>query len=178
MLLVSSNSSFRPSRSCLGVQRTECTRKPGGEGEYQSSTLANLYVPYDRLSIDFQWFWIVTRHSALQFTFDEDRLPALAAMAQLVSKGRKDDEYIAGLWKSSILHGILWYTLNPQQSIGSPTWSWAAISSAVHWHFDLPSFEMVYFRGVAVAALQYDWIGLSHVGRVRDAHITLRARID
>lgn len=95
-----------------------------------------------------KWTSIVTDYTARTLTYNSDRLAALAGYAKLLGTKRPYDEYLAGLWKSELLEGLLWYRCaksdpNPRPtSYYAPSWSWASIDSAVrftYWPMDYQS---------------------------------------
>ena len=84
--------------------------------------------PSDTTSLDF-WMSTVMAYSNLDLTYISDILPALSGVAKTVDKYRLD-RYYAGLWSSSLMEGLLWYTTTPKHRPGqylAPTWSWASL---------------------------------------------------
>ncbi|KAI1816258.1 HET-domain-containing protein [Poronia punctata] len=97
---------------------------------------------------DNPWYDVVHDYSGLDLTFDKDKLPALAAtiphpLAQHtpwrnVTAGKEratGDEFIAGLWKDTLLFDLLWQTYPHNSASGPaqkpvdsnfPSWSWAS----------------------------------------------------
>lgn len=82
---------------------------------------------------------IVEDYSKRKLSFTRDKLVAMSALARAraVTPGR-GDHYVAGLWKNSLLHGLLW---NRKGTAGRkieqhsfPSWSWASQDSAVSYH--------------------------------------------
>ncbi|KAH7133902.1 heterokaryon incompatibility protein-domain-containing protein [Dactylonectria macrodidyma] len=80
---------------------------------------------------------IVPAYTQLDLTFPEDRLPAIAGLAQATEELRSGDEYVAGLWRNSMAADMLWQSSlsgKPSRRIahgGAPTWSWASVTGAV-----------------------------------------------
>jgi hypothetical protein len=74
----------------------------------------------------------------------KDRLPGIAAIARQMSDTRKDDIYLAGLWKKTLLLGLAWSVLDKEDELGPdlahhchslPTWSWARLDGRdISWH--------------------------------------------
>lgn len=54
------------------------------------------------------WATIVERFSTRKLTFDEDKLPALSGLAHEYSIVNRDDDYLAGIWRSGLPFGLLW----------------------------------------------------------------------
>ncbi|EXM19614.1 hypothetical protein FOTG_12466 [Fusarium oxysporum f. sp. vasinfectum 25433] len=81
-----------------------------------------------------QWINLVKTYSKCSLTCPDDRLMAMAGIAEMFKKNT-GDEYLAGLWRSRIVEGLNWVVLDPtsrpQNSCRVPPWSWAAVDSSV-----------------------------------------------
>lgn len=90
------------------------------------------------------WWEIVYTYSHLKLTVPTDRLPAIAAVAQRLASHSPADEYICGLWRSSLLSDLLWERVLNNLGRGegplilsswgtgsyvAPSWSWASFRS-------------------------------------------------
>jgi hypothetical protein len=78
---------------------------------------------------------LVETYTELDITFELDRLPALSG----ITFGR-DDEYLAGMWRSLFIESLHWYprakTLGNVMArrtfeYRAPTWSWASIEAPI-----------------------------------------------
>jgi hypothetical protein len=95
----------------------------------------------------FYKYWrenFVPHYMSRHFTFPEDRLVALAAVAETY-QGLVGDTYVAGLWKSEIKRDLLWQPTKHSTSYkkpygdassekpapGIPSWSWASANMPV-----------------------------------------------
>ncbi|KAL2070594.1 hypothetical protein VTL71DRAFT_13620 [Oculimacula yallundae] len=83
------------------------------------------------------WRRLVEKYSKTEATYEEDKLPALSGLAKTIHETTKD-EYVAGLWKNTILDGLLWKTRKPSlvhrpTEYRAPSWSWAALNGEVVW---------------------------------------------
>ena len=131
-----------------------------------------------------QWQKIISEYTSLRLTYDSDRLPAIAALADMMSRLRRsDDIYIAGLWRNSILSDMLWRSdhfepgkwgqpLEPRPARLVPSWSWASVQNAkAVWpgHAFLDTTKIV--------SLDYTAIGAAHLGEVSNASIVLRTHV-
>lgn len=118
-----------------------------------------------------RWQKMISEYSSLQLTYESDRLPAIAALADRMSKLREvDDVYIAGMWKNSILLDLLWLTRDhkPRPARTAPSWSWASTqSSVIVWD----SFEFP--QRANVVSLEYTATGAAVLGEVANASIVL-----
>jgi hypothetical protein len=78
------------------------------------------------------WHRIVHQYSKCKLTFEKDRLPALAGLAEQVQATRKG-RYLAGLWEDSLIVDLAWERLPTTKSMSknlissSPTWSWSTV---------------------------------------------------
>ncbi|KAH8722826.1 hypothetical protein GQ44DRAFT_729225 [Phaeosphaeriaceae sp. PMI808] len=107
------------------AKRARVTRGTGSETqpielpETQQSQLANT----------------IKRYSPLGLTYPKDKLPALSDIAKRVLIGR-EDEYLAGMWKSTLLVDLAWRVekscTSRLNSWRAPTWSWVPVGGLVH----------------------------------------------
>ena len=156
-----------PSRS-IGILRTTVRTT----GKLQSEDPDLTYV----------WHVMVELYTRRSLTYGKDRLPAIAAIAKIMQTLRPDDEYMAGLWRSSLCVDMLWhlarapvrYTGNQLAAVkrrmaGSiPTWSWASTSRHVTW-----TGAQKVLSNVEVLAVRYAVDGPLVSGRVIEAAITI-----
>jgi len=89
------------------------------------------------------WSCLVLQYGHRSVTFDKDRLPAIAGLARMFGEALQD-QYLAGLWKGDLHHGLTWESRGQLLSRGieahirhikernyvAPSWSWAACPSA------------------------------------------------
>ncbi|KAH7410562.1 heterokaryon incompatibility protein-domain-containing protein [Cadophora sp. MPI-SDFR-AT-0126] len=91
------------------------------------------------------WLCIVTDYSARSLSHPSDKLVAIASLASRFAAiyKRTPEQYLAGLWKSTILDDLLWAhsaILNGQKQprgrpleFRAPSWSWASVDGNVRW---------------------------------------------
>jgi hypothetical protein len=82
------------------------------------------------------WDRIVQTYSGLAFTQNTDRLIALSGVAKVVAT-LIEDEYLAGIWRSRLLRGLIWSVNNPDtasrpESYIAPSWSLASVCWGSH----------------------------------------------
>ncbi|KAH8795021.1 hypothetical protein F5882DRAFT_288403, partial [Hyaloscypha sp. PMI_1271] len=86
------------------------------------------------------WRDIVRAYTELELSYARDKLAALAGIAKKFMQIRPHDTYFAGLWKSSFIEDLLWYSTlrhrnsptSPRpQNRSAPSRSWASINSTV-----------------------------------------------
>lgn len=108
---------------------------------------------YAHLDCTSLWRQTVREFSRLNITFQTDKLPAMAALAERMAEMRAGhDTYIAGLWRNTLSQDLLWRRLVKNDAVvdreysvcrcepfcqprpsGVPTWSWASTSCRVVW---------------------------------------------
>jgi hypothetical protein len=88
-----------------------------------------------------QWYEVVNVYSWRSLTFAKDRLPAFAAVAQQMQDLQPNNEYLAGLWRDTVLFDLTWefeYNGEYHELFGSaedvciPSWSWARIYGNIY----------------------------------------------
>ncbi|KAJ4317343.1 hypothetical protein N0V84_007400 [Fusarium piperis] len=89
-----------------------------------------------------EWASTVEKYSARQLTFVSDRLNAVAAVASRFAEtaGLSSSEYVAGLWKPSLVRGLLWTVKTGQirtEPTGGPSFSWASHLMEVEWQSEI-----------------------------------------
>jgi hypothetical protein len=79
------------------------------------------------------WSELIVSYSPRALTNSSDKLPAISGLVDII-KAQTGDDYLAGLWRSNLIEGLLWRTSKPRYSIGAyraPSWSWASVDGAV-----------------------------------------------
>lgn len=86
-----------------------------------------LAVPEGDNSIE-QWYSLLWNFGAREMTRPSDKFPAISGIARLFAE-RLDDEYVAGLWRGSLIEGLLWQGLGVRRvkEYRAPSWSWASV---------------------------------------------------
>ncbi|KAH7079905.1 heterokaryon incompatibility protein-domain-containing protein [Paraphoma chrysanthemicola] len=84
------------------------------------------------------WMNIVQEYTRRRLTDGSDKLPAMSGIAESWARTSKEDEYLAGLWKSHLPLGLLWtcaqpFRLGDLRDDGAPSWSWASLVGQVDW---------------------------------------------
>jgi hypothetical protein len=84
------------------------------------------------------WNRIMEDYSGREITCQEDRLPAIAGVAEvLLEIWNKEDAYIAGMWKSCFVEQLGWYftdskpTSEPPCIYVAPSWSWLSANQKI-----------------------------------------------
>ncbi|KAK4679738.1 hypothetical protein QC764_206790 [Podospora pseudoanserina] len=81
------------------------------------------------------WGRAVECYTALSLSYPRDKLPALSGVAKQIQRRlRPDDEYLAGLWRSTLLPDLCWWSVGYQQAPQrwrGPSWSWVSIDGPI-----------------------------------------------
>jgi hypothetical protein len=79
----------------------------------------------------FSWNKVIEDYTALSLTFPNDILPALSGIAKVFAT-RLQDQYVAGMWRRTIIRDLLWYHTGESKAVmkpwRAPSWSWASAS--------------------------------------------------
>ncbi|KAK7743409.1 hypothetical protein SLS62_010602 [Diatrype stigma] len=112
----------------------------GVEQEPQSLMLHNILSFRGPTSLYQAWYThVAVPYSTRKLTCTPDTLPAISGLARHFARAASDDQYVAGLWRRDLLHGLLWVLYHPPhnsltdlvESIVhppvyiAPSWSWA-----------------------------------------------------
>ncbi|KAM7211285.1 chromosome transmission fidelity [Rhypophila decipiens] len=91
------------------------------------------------------WRTMVREYTAHSLTYLSDMLPAIQGLAVQMQRHRKS-EYLAGLWRDTLIQDMCWRTTNDHSRISNhntsrartphnqqqaPTWSWVSVDSAI-----------------------------------------------
>lgn len=124
------------------------------------------------------WANIIEDYADMTFTYPEDRLAALAGVAEEFGK-EKQWTYICGLWQEDISE-IMWLRspkhfpkARPHSSENIPTWSWASMSSVPR----LPPRKSNTVEFKSYQAAYNDRGENPYLGDVRDAVLTIEGDV-
>ncbi|KAK2756049.1 heterokaryon incompatibility protein [Colletotrichum kahawae] len=94
------------------------------------------------------WVRLVGRYSRCDLTHPSDKLAAFAGVAKLFLRA-SGDSYLAGIWKSRILHELTWVVVPPKArpSCGyrAPSWSWASVDGPIDMRSPKPLHKAEYW---------------------------------
>ncbi|KAF9456486.1 heterokaryon incompatibility protein-domain-containing protein, partial [Collybia nuda] len=79
------------------------------------------------------WGSILAGYTGCKITVPADKLVALAGVAEIF-QSRFNDDYIAGLWRKTLLDDLLWRVFGPgcrPAEYRAPTWSWASVDGSI-----------------------------------------------
>jgi hypothetical protein len=130
-----------------------------------------------------RWQRLVMEYSTRKLTRDTDKLPALSGLARLVAN-KTNDAYVAGLWKSNLLHELYWNVMayepthmcdDPEHDAAmprpsrsavvypteyrAPSWSWASIDAQISYLSPLSDQLITTCVGLGLKPLGKDMFG-------------------
>jgi hypothetical protein len=81
-----------------------------------------------------EYYRVVTAYTWRRLSFDSDKLPAFAGIAEILHSAL-GGEYLAGIWSKDLNAGLLWYremkTCEHVERYRAPSWSWAVTNEPV-----------------------------------------------
>lgn len=124
------------------------------------------------------WENVIHEYSRRHLSKEKDKLPALSGLAHEFQRINQD-AYLAGLWRSNLLGGLLWgregYISRPKPSYRAPSWSWAAHQIQTNYFVRNKGSHESYLAEVLGAAT--DLRGKDPFGQVSGGSIRIRAPI-
>lgn len=133
------------------------------------------------------WAEIVFKYSRLRLSNQNDKLPALGAMAQTYAQTHRVTEYHAGLWAEDLLWQLLWRRSgnslpDPEKRRAEgvyygPSWSWCSLPfhpsiSMLNFYYPKDFVMLCSVQNVNVTPLS----PIDPCGRVISAQLTLQGR--
>ena len=90
------------------------------EGSYRPGPTIPHTNPYLQQEYNILW-----NYGARKLTKSSDKLPALSGIVEIYSKKKLNDHYLAGMWRKSLIEGLLWQGLEPAgvHQDRAPSWS-------------------------------------------------------
>lgn len=142
--------------------------------------MSDICVPYSHLQQHPTrlWYRMIQEYTRLQLSVKEDKMVAVAGIAQRMERLRSGDRYLAGLWEKSLLLDLLW----EKESWNSPSrpriarypsWSWASLDGQVSWS---PGSDLA-LESVVIEKIDYTSHGPVFIGHSVHATITLKASL-
>jgi hypothetical protein len=141
---------------------------------YTDGRLGDDHIPWLSLA----WHNLVMLYSRKDITFEDDKLVAISGLADLFAQ-QMGTEYIAGLWKITLLSDLLW-EVNADKCARdrplthrAPSWSWASVECPVKYLPGWIKSKMVTAVDVNIQRVP----GKSQYGRVTGGYLRLRGNL-
>jgi hypothetical protein len=162
---------------CRTCRRSEDGRSNSGPGErHDSERFDILPANANPSSLVKMWHNIVSAYTKLEMTYESDKLAALAALAGRMNSFRKTDVYFAGVWHETLLLDLQWhghYIGSRRSSTWQPTWSWVSAQGSIRYETITSESHLC----AELLDLTYEYIGDKRIGRVKEAHVTIRGPV-
>ncbi|KAI1266409.1 HET-domain-containing protein [Xylariaceae sp. FL1019] len=129
------------------------------------------------------WRFVAESFSLRSFTYEKDRLPAIAGITKHVAK-ILDDTPILGLWKKSIAFDLGWLVLNTpgdaptQETPGLPSWTWLRWQGNLA--YTLWDYDVRWKRKTSQTELvewHIEWTGIQYASPIKDAWIQVKGPV-
>lgn len=124
------------------------------------------------------WMQVITDYTALSLTYANDVFPALSGIAKVFA-AKTYDEYVAGMWKSTLVPNLLWYFTEESvdlktiaQPWRAPSWSWASVYS----RSDIRFLPVVTQELTEVKDIVCQPSGIDPTGELVTAHLTFHTK--
>ena len=85
-----------------------------------------------------RWTNLIEEYTALNLTYDSDRLAAIAGVAKQMRRGLKNKRYMAGLFEDSLETGLTWQRADDTPTVArasvlgdAPSWSWLSVPGKI-----------------------------------------------
>lgn len=168
---------------CRENRQCECgSHNPTGDyslkNHFHKAVAANPVV-FTHGRITSHWFEIVKRYSALDLTFHQDKLIAIAGVAQEIGSRYQAQlgHYLAGLWEKAQPSQLLWETNRLARRPfpkSAPTWSWASITTPINYRHDENEDYAPISKIIQIATIP---VGPSPYGQIVSGSLTLRGPV-
>ncbi len=123
------------------------------------------------------WRRVVIEYSSLKITKSSDKLPALGGLAKQMM-ARRGVEYLAGLWRDTLVYDMMWRLVRPQESPIKrvPSWSWTSVDGKVDYNNNLYSSQTTDMPQICCEILDSNVVlaGESLTGEVLSGYVRMR----
>ncbi|KAF9479151.1 HET-domain-containing protein [Pholiota conissans] len=133
-----------------------------------------------------QWQTILSDYSKRRITVPSDKFIALASIVEVLQSLLKD-QYIAGLWKRTLMHDLLWEVRPPMGpeaghhprpcTYRAPSWSWASVDGQLNWARSDPPSSAASYEAEILTCEATPKIRTYPFGEIVDGWLTLKAKV-
>jgi len=125
-----------------------------------------------------RWYELLRAYGTRKLTFESDKLPALSGLAHLYGQ-KLNDQYVARLWKNSLIEGLLWQSfgdgVNRVSEYRAPSWSWASIDGRTGASKSFPRWTSTHLA--KVIDYGFELKGENPYGEVKNGWIKIQAAL-
>jgi hypothetical protein len=106
------------------------------------SAYASANIAERKRRLQSAWSRTVTDFTTRSLTYETDKLPAIAGLANEIQRFT-GDKYFMGLWRSCLSRQLLWYGIGLSKPLmhRAPSWSWAALNGGIKYPVTLTHSE-------------------------------------
>lgn len=170
--------------SCCGILKA---RHPSNSFQYddevdKSRDIHSFLSSRTLKSVYWAWQTIVEYYTQRELTNHADKLSALSGLAQVAIDSHRFNEgdYLAGLWRGSLVKGLLWHVRGPSEprrytTYRAPSWSWASIDGGIKYFAEQYQFQ--FWEHITILEAACDTSPLDPTGRVKAGHIILSGKL-
>ncbi|KAH8602503.1 heterokaryon incompatibility protein-domain-containing protein [Bisporella sp. PMI_857] len=125
------------------------------------------------------WYHLVGEFTKRDFTFGDDKLPALSGIVSVFGKalGGHENTYATGIWVEDFERGLLWKNFGPtvatQRKMRSPSWSWSCVDGPVQLAREMKDSV----RLLKSASCEIGYTGKDKFGRVDFGKLFMKGQI-
>jgi hypothetical protein len=120
------------------------------------------------------WRELLYSYGQRKLTHASDKLPAVSGLARIYAE-QLGDEYVAGLWRSHLVKGLIWDGMHCRrgEEYKAPSWSWASIDGGFCYVNPEEDVELAEVVDVKITLK-----GANPYGEVTDGRVQLRAPME
>ena len=149
-------------------------------------TVMARYKPYYHLSLGkgdplpFVWMRIAERYSCMAFTYESDRMLALAGVAKHALDSGRGGRYLAGVWEQDLAYQLCWIVLDTWQKPQiylAPSWSWLSVFGRLKFTDEEFRNQMPSQIDVHITKTECKGSGPDELDTIQDGYIQLNGRV-
>ncbi|KAK4208927.1 HET domain protein [Rhypophila decipiens] len=138
-------------------------------------------VGEDRAASYAFWYKMMEDYSNRTFSFEKDKLPALAGIVEASRDNVGNASPLLGLWREDLLNGLLWRARKPGGQRAAchgavPSWSWISAAGPVSWGPSLFSLSPDEPR-LEVISAEVRWAGCPMTSAVSGTALKVSGRL-
>ncbi|KAI0880893.1 HET-domain-containing protein [Annulohypoxylon maeteangense] len=132
------------------------------------------------------WYSVLSEYFTRSLSYNQDKLPAISALARTFSHMYPGQRYLAGLWDSDIESGLLWtpnviedahiYLQKRKDEYIAPTWSWASNPKMTRWVWGVGQSDHFFIKEFELRESEIITQEMNPYGRVYGGHLLLHAK--
>lgn len=125
------------------------------------------------------WDAVKSAYTRTSVTCEKDRLVALSGLSASF-QDILQDQYLAGLWRRTLIYDLLWSIPEPKRRTSSraPSWSWASMEDGIDLRsLLLPQYPNGNHELAKIVDVRVESSGRNPTGQVRSGHLQIRGAL-